>query len=88
MITTNYVNDQLSFINFLLGKNCVLVQSDETMYNNFASKIENSSKTYKDAVSYMYNINLQRVKEFNLHFKNENIDKLIDIIPDGVINGK
>jgi hypothetical protein len=86
--TINYVNDQVSFINFLLEKNCVLVQSDEMMYNNFASKIENSSKIYRDAVNYMYNINLQRVKEFNLHFKNENLDKLIDIIPDGVIDGK
>jgi hypothetical protein len=58
------------------------------MYNNFASKIENSSTLYRAAVDEMYNVNLQRVKDFNLHFKNENIDKLIDIIPDGVINGK
>ena len=86
--TINYVNDQVSFINFLLEKKCILVQSDEMMYNNFSSKIENSSKIYRDAVNDFYSINIQRVKNFNLHFKNENIDKLIDIIPDGVINGK
>jgi len=86
--TINYVNDQLAFINFLLEKNCILVPSDEIMYNNFASKIENSSTLYRAAVDEMYNVNLQRVKDFNLHFKNENIDKLIDIIPDEVINGK
>ena len=88
IITINYVNDQVSFINFLLEKNCILNQSDETMYNNFALKIENSYKIYTDAVSNIYNISLQRVKEFNLHFKNENLDKLIDIIPDGIIDVK
>jgi len=86
--TINYINDQLAFINFLLEKNCILVKSDEAICNKFSSKIQNSTKIYNNAVNDIYNINIKRVKEFNLHFKNVNIDKLIDIIPDGIINGK
>lgn len=87
-ITINYINDQVAFVNFLLEKNCTLVKSDEAIYNNFSSKIQNSTMIYNKAVSDIYNINLKRVKEFNLHFKNANLDKLVDIIPDGIINGK
>lgn len=86
--TINYVNDQVAFVNWLLNKNCILTQSDEPMYNTFSSNIENSSTIYRSAVTEMYDINLQRVKDFNLKFKNENIDKLVDIIPDGEINGR
>ena len=82
-VTDNYINDQLSFIDFLLEKNCNLKQDDEKQYNLLSSKVENSSRIYNSSVNYIYNYNLQRVKEFNKQFKNENLNNLIQTIEKG-----
>jgi hypothetical protein len=85
-VSNNYFNSQILFTNFLLERNCNLKSSDELEYNNLTLNVENCSKIYTDEVNNLYNNYLHRVKEFNLHFKNDQIDKLIDIIPDGVLN--
>jgi hypothetical protein len=82
-ITVNYVNDQLKFLNYLIERNCNLNKNDEKMYTLLSSNVENSSKTYNNSVSDMFNNKLRRVKEFNEHFKNENVGKLIQIVEKG-----
>jgi len=85
-ITNDYFNDQLYFVNFLLEKNCSLIASDEKMYTELTKKIETSSTIYNNVVNNTYKNRLKRIEEFNKEFKNENIDILLDIVPDGVRN--
>ena len=85
-ITSDYFNDQLAFVNFLLEKDCSLTASDEKRYNELTSKIETSSTIYNNTVADTYNNRMKRVREFNEKFKNENVDILLDIVPDGERN--
>jgi hypothetical protein len=82
-ITSNYINDQLSYINFFLDRNCKLKKEDEKMYNLLSSNVENSSKIYNNSVNDFYTNKLRRIKEFNKHFKNESLDRLIKTIEQG-----
>jgi hypothetical protein len=82
-ITSEYFNDHLEFVEFLLDRDCDLSPKDEDLYNNLARKVEASSIKYTNAVANIYNNNIRRTKEFNIQFENENLDILLDIITEG-----
>lgn len=87
-LTIEYTNAQFYFINYLLEKNCKLTVSDEPMYNSLASKVETTAKLYRDEVNYNYTNRMSKVKELNKQLKFDNVDELLDLLPDGIINEK
>lgn len=85
-LTIDYTNNQISFINFLLDRNCKLSTNDETMYNNLANKVENSAKQYNNKINEINKNKFSRVKELNKQLKISNVEKFLDILSDEVIN--
>jgi hypothetical protein len=79
-LTKDYINDQIIFANFLLERNCKLSDTDEVRYNELVSKTTQSSTLYAKAIKDISETSIPKIKEFNSHFNNANLDKLIGVI--------